>query len=164
MTGINGHGKSQREIIGSLDGKGMIHVDKGSIKGVNLLGMVKNAGSALTGGLLGSGQETQFTTLNATYVITNGILKNDDLQVAIPELPMSGAGTVDLPQRHVDYHLTPKVAGLSVPIAITGPWDDLSYRPDLAALAKDPGKLLQGVAKTPAGAGNVLQGLFGGKK
>ena len=26
MTGINGHGKSQREIIGSLDGKGMIHV------------------------------------------------------------------------------------------------------------------------------------------
>jgi AsmA protein len=164
MTGINGHGKSQREIIGSLGGKGTIHVDKGSIKGVNLLGMVKNAGSALTGGLLGSGQETQFTTLNATYVITNGILKNDDLQVAIPELPMSGAGTVDLPQRHVDYHLTPKVAGLSVPIAITGPWDDLSYRPDLAALAKDPGKLLQGVAKTPVGAGNVLQGLFGRKK
>jgi AsmA protein len=164
MTGITGHGKSQREIIASLGGKGSIHVDKGSIKGVNLLGMVQSASSALTGGLLGSGQETQFTTLNATYVITNGILKNDDLQVAIPSMPMSGAGTVDLPQRHVDYRLTPKLAGLSVPIAITGPWDNLSYHPDLTALAKDPAKLLQGVAKAPGGATNALQGLFGGKK
>ena len=60
---------------------------------------------------------------------------------------MTGAGTVDLPQRTVNYRVTPNVAGvLAVPVDVTGPWDNLSYRPDLAGIAKglaeDPGKAL----------------------
>ncbi|MDE2229110.1 MAG: AsmA family protein [Alphaproteobacteria bacterium] len=140
----DGHGRSQRDIISSLAGKGSLHLDKGKIKGVNIIGMMKNAANALSMGLVGSGNDTDFSTMSGTYTITNGILKNTDLQLVSSELPMTGAGTVDLPQRRVDYRLTPKVAGaVAVPVLITGPWDHLSYRPDVGAMLKQPGKTLQ---------------------
>ena len=147
---IDGRGRSQRDIISSLAGKGSLHLDKGKIEGVNIIGMMKNAAKALSMGLVGSGNDTDFSTLSGTYTITNGVLKNNDLQLVSSELPMTGAGTVDLPQRQVDYRLTPKVAGaLAVPIKITGPWDNLSYRPDVGAILQQSGQqLLQQPGKT----------------
>jgi AsmA protein len=70
----------------------------------------------------------------------------------------------------VNYRLTPNVAGLlAVPVDITGPWDNLSYRPDLAGiakgLAKDPGKALDvlknGGGSAGSSAGSLLKGLLG---
>ena len=83
---------------------------------------------------------------------------------------MTGAGTVDLPMRQVNYRLTPSVAGLlAVPVDVTGSWDDLSYRPDLAGIAKglaqDPGKALDALKNggqgAGSGAGSLLKGLLG---
>ena len=140
---IDGHGRSQRDIISSLAGKGSLHIDKGKIEGVNIIGIMKNAAKALSMGLVGSGNNTDFSTLSGTYTITNGILKNNDLQLVSSDLPMTGAGTVDLPQRQVNYRLTPKVAGaLAVPVLISGPWDHLSYRPDVGAILQQSGKQL----------------------
>lgn len=161
---VDGRGRSQRDIISSLAGKGLLHLDKGKIEGVNIIGIMKNAAKALSMGLVGSGNDTDFSTLSGTYTITNGVLKNNDLQLVSSELPMTGAGTVDLPQRQVNYRLTPKVAGaLAVPVLISGPWDHLSYRPDVGAmlqqsgqqLLQQPGKTLQQVVP------NQLQNLFG---
>lgn len=161
---VNGRGRSQRDIISSLAGKGSLHLDKGKIEGVNIIGIMKNAAKALSMGLVGSGNDTDFSTLSGTYTITNGVLKNNDLQLVSSELPMTGAGTIDLPQRQVNYRLTPKVAGaLAVPVLISGPWDHLSYRPDVGAmlqqsgqqLLQQPGKTLQQVVP------NQLQNLFG---
>jgi len=161
---VDGRGRSQRDIISSLAGKGSLHLDKGKIEGVNIIGIMKNAAKALSMGLVGSGNDTDFSTLSGTYTITNGVLKNNDLQLVSSELPMTGAGTIDLPQRQVNYRLTPKVAGaLAVPVLITGPWDHLSYRPDVGAmlqqsgqqLLQQPGKTLQQVVP------NQLQNLFG---
>ncbi|MDE1967788.1 MAG: AsmA family protein [Alphaproteobacteria bacterium] len=161
---VDGRGRSQRDIISSLAGKGSLHLDKGKIEGVNIIGIMKNAAKALSMGLVGSGNDTDFSTLSGTYTITNGVLKNNDLQLVSSELPMTGAGTVDLPQRQVNYRLTPKVAGaLAVPVLISGPWDHLSYRPDVGAmlqqsgqqLLQQPGKTLQQVVP------NQLQNLFG---
>jgi AsmA protein len=166
---VVGHGKSQREIIGSLDGKGSLNLANGKIQGVNLIAFMKNTAAALTGAQ-GNGNETDFGALTGTYTITNGILKNNDLKLTSPEIPMTGAGTVDLPLRQVNYTLTPSVAGvLAVPVDVTGPWSDLSYHPDLAGVAKglaqDPGKLLKGLksggASAGSGAGNLLNNLFG---
>jgi AsmA protein len=147
---IDGRGRSQRDIISSLAGRGSLNLDKGKIEGVNIIGMMKNAAKALSMGLVGSGNDTDFSTLSGTYTITNGILKNNDLKLVSSELPMTGAGTVDLPQRQVNYRLTPKVAGaLAVPVAITGPWDHLSYRPDVGAILQQSGQqLLQQPGKT----------------
>lgn len=170
---VAGHGKSERDIISALDGKGSLDLADGTIKGVNLVAMVRNVASAFQSHA--STDVTAFSSLAGTYTITNGVLHNNDLQLKSADMPMSGAGTVDLPQRRVDYKLTPRVAGIvAVPVLISGPWDDLSYRPDLAGLATGAAKQLlqggaqgaQGLGKTlqsaPGGVGGALKGLFGG--
>jgi AsmA protein len=164
---VTGHGNSQREIIGSLDGKGALDLVNGKIKGVNLVAMLKNVASSFTS--QNDANETDFGALNGSYTITNGILRNDDLKLVSPQIPMTGKGTVDLPKRSVDYRLDPSVAGvLAVPVTIEGPWDDLSYRPDFAGmaqgLAQDPGKALGALKNTVPGGtkpSDLLKGLFG---
>jgi AsmA protein len=180
---ITGHGKSEREIISSLGGKGDFNLANGVIKGMNLVGMVKNIGNAFESSSKGSDQ-TDFASLTGTFTITSGVLHNNDLQLKSAEVPMTGAGTVDLPKRSVQYKVTPKVVGIiAVPVDITGPWDHLHYAPDLAGLVGDPSKLLKGGAKgvgdllqggakgtgdatksAPGGVNDLLQGILGGKK
>jgi AsmA protein len=152
---ITGAGKSQREIVGSLGGKGALSFTNGAIKGINLAAMVRNVfdpGSA--------SQQTDFSELAGTFTIAQGILSNNDLALKSPLLRLEGAGKVDLPRRSVDYRVTPKavaslegqggkanVAGIMVPVIVKGPWDNLSYQPDLGAAITqqmgDPGKLLE---------------------
>ncbi len=169
IADVTGHGKSQREIVNSLGGKGSLNLANGKIQGVDLVAFVKNTAQALTSAI-GGNNATDFGALTGTYTITNGILKNNDLKLTSSEVPMTGAGTVDLPQRTVNYRVTPNVAGvLAVPVDVTGPWDNLSYRPDLAGIAKglaeDPGKALDllkgGGSGAGSGAGNLLKGLLG---
>jgi AsmA protein len=162
---VSGRGKSQREIVGSLNGKGNLNLANGKIEGVNIIAFMKNVASAATGGQGGANQ-TDFGSLTGTYTITNGILRNSDLRLTSPEIPMTGAGTVDLPQRRVDYKLTPSVAGIvAVPVTVTGPWDDLSYRPDLTGvvkgLAQDPGKALDVLKGQGSSGKDLLKGLLG---
>src|SRR5712692_4425316 len=170
-TAVNGHGRSQREIIGALNGKGDLNLANGVIKGLNLVAMVKNVAASFQGAQRGADQ-TDFSALTGTYTISNGILRNNDLQLKSAEVPMTGAGIVDLPQRTVDYKVTPKIAGaIAVPVVIKGPWDNLSYQPDLAGMVGDPSKLLQGGTKGLGDAlkgqpkvDEVLKGLLGGQK
>ena len=162
---VTGHGKSQREIVSSLNGKGNLNLANGKIEGVNIIAFMKNVASTATGGQ-GGANETDFGALTGTYTIANGILRNNDLKLTSPEVPMTGAGTVDLPLRQVDYKLTPSVAGLlAVPVTISGPWDDLSYRPDLAGVAKslaqDPGKALDVLKNQGSSGKDLLKGLLG---
>lgn len=166
---VVGHGKSQREVIGSLGGKGNLDLANGKIEGVDLIGIMKNAASALNGGKAGGGNETPFGALTGSYTIANGILKNNDLKLTSPEIPMTGAGTVDLPLQQVNYRLTPTVSGIAVPVDVSGPWDNLSYRPDLAGIAtgiaQDPNKFLKNLKSGEKGlggnAGSLLKGLLG---
>lgn len=169
---VAGRGKSQRDIVGALNGKGDLNLGNGKLKGLNLVAMVQNVASAFTGGGQ-SAQDTDFASLTGTFTITSGILHNSDLQLKSAELPMTGAGTVDLPHRSVDYKITPKLAGkLAVPVLIKGPWDKLNYEPDLAGMIGNPSQLLQGgaagVGSTlkggASGAKDLLKGLLGGQK
>jgi AsmA protein len=146
---LNATGGSQRDLISALNGKGQVKLEHGAIEGLDLGGMIRNIGSAFDSGSKG-GQETGFSEANATFTVANGILKNDDLAMLAPLFRVIGKGTVDLPKRTVDYRIEPKVVadaqgqggskdtlGLGVPIVVSGPWDKLSYRPDLAALVPD---------------------------
>ena len=161
---VAGHGRSQRDIVASLNGKGDLNLANGKIEGVNFVAFMKNVASAMTGGQ-GGANETTFGALSGTYTITDGILHNDDLKLTSPELPMSGAGTVGLPLRQIDYRLTPSVAGLiAVPLIITGSWDDVHYRPDLTAMGKtlmqQPGKALDELKSGGSGAKDLLKDLL----
>jgi len=150
---VTGTGKSQRALIATLGGKGAVDLANGQIKGVNLIGLAANLTAPVTGA--NSDARTDFGSLTGTFTIAKGIVKNDDLKLESGLVPVTGNGTVDLPDRTVDYHVTVSPAGaIGVPIAVTGPWDNLSYRPDLGAA-------LQGAAKSPGAVLNQLRNLGG---
>ncbi|MGH7088959.1 MAG: AsmA family protein, partial [Stellaceae bacterium] len=147
---VAGSGKSERALVSALDGKGAFNLANGKLKGANLIALAENSTTAVTGA--NAENATSFGSLTGTFTIKNGVLKNEDLQLKSGVIPITGAGTVSLPSRRLDYRVTVSLAGaIGVPVMVTGPWDDISYRPDLAGA-------LKGVVKTP---GNVLDQLRG---
>jgi len=160
VVDVKTRGASQRQLISALNGNGSIQFLDGAVRGINLAAMVRNISSAFLDASARETQKTDFAELAGTYTITNGIVKNDDLFLKSPLLRVDGKGTSDLPKRTVDYRVTPKVVastkgqggesqlgGLSVPVQITGPWDNLAFAPDLSGvideLVKDPSKALE---------------------
>ena len=132
---LSSKGPSQRALITALNGKGSMNVANGQISGMDLLKLLNSATSAVGNALTGGG-DTKFSHLTGTFTITNGIMHNNDLVLDSPGLKAEGAGTIDLPQRRVDYKVTPKVVAFGVPIIVQGPFDNLSYIPDVAGIVK----------------------------
>jgi AsmA protein len=172
---VAGKGRTQRQLVSDLDGKGAVTFLNGSIKGINLAAMVRNVTTAFTGGTKEM-EKTDFAELGGTFTITNGIVNNQDLSMKSPLLRVEGKGTVELPPRTVHYRIEPKAvaslegqggksdaAGISVPVIVEGPWDNLSYRPDLAGMIQGTAtKAVEGVL-SGKGVGGILPGGGGGK-
>ncbi len=180
---VRGSGRSQLDIVKSLNGNGAITFLNGSIKGLNLASMVRSISlDALTKGV-NPAQKTDFSKLSGTFTIKRGILENRDLQMLSPLLRVTGAGTSNLPARTVNYRIEPKAVaslkgqggtaskrGLVVPIMITGPWHNLSYQPDLTAMLQIGPEGIVGAVKSltegvksggAAGLGGILKALTG---
>jgi AsmA protein len=185
----------------ALAGSASVALKDGAIKGVDLAETIRQARA-----LLGSkraleqaaagGRKTDFTELTASFAIRNGVARNDDLKAASPLLRLAGAGDIDIGEGRLDYLVQAtvvatstgqggkdlsQVAGITVPVRLTGPFDDVRYTVDVAALATEAAKgalqrelerRLGGGAKAGepqpgGGAGgfeDALRGLFGRKK
>ena len=171
VADVNTRGASQRQLVSALNGNGSIQFLDGAVRGINLAAMLRNISGAFLDASARETQKTDFVELAGTYTITNGIVKNDDLFLKSPLLRVEGKGTANMPNRTVDYRVTPKVvasvegqggasqaAGLSVPVVITGPWDNLSFAPDLSGaveeIAKDPASALDKIK-------NIIPGIGG---
>ncbi len=151
-------GGSQRAMVSNLNGKGQVKFLDGAVRGINLGAMVRNVTSAFLDPKARETQKTDFAELSGSYMIANGILKNDDLTLLSPLLRVGGRGTVNIPRQTVDYRVEPRVvattegqggkadvAGIMVPVVVSGPWSNLSYKPDLSGILKDPSKALEGL-------------------
>jgi AsmA protein len=124
---LRSRGRNARELVSALDGNGRINLADGRITGVDAAQLMttidpddvpKPTARALA-----------YKTLSATYTVSRGILRNDDLKLNSPELTSTGVGTVDLPHCRVDYWWLPDLIDKgSAQIAITGPCDDPTYR------------------------------------
>jgi uncharacterized protein involved in outer membrane biogenesis len=155
-TTIKGSGKNQKELISSLDGAGHFKVTDGAIYGINLAQALRKAGS------LGFGssqtEKTDFAELSGSYTIKSGVIDNRDMKMLAPVLRLTGSGTVPMPTQTVDYAVEAKLvaslkgqggsdalAGLPIPIKVTGPWSGPSYQVDWAGvfrtMASDPARL-----------------------
>jgi AsmA protein len=143
-------GGSQRELVSNLDGNGAVVFRDGAIKGINLAAVVRNISTAAIEQSFDDAQATDFAELSGSFTIDKGIVSNDDLSLVAPLVRMTGQGKVPLPPRTVDYQVSPKLvgsiegqggasdaAGIAVPIKVSGPWHDISYKPDLESLLKD---------------------------
>ncbi|WP_449220675.1 AsmA family protein [Tistrella mobilis] len=175
---LTARGNSQRALIGSLGGKGLFEFTDGAIRGINIAALIRDPASALRGETTDV-RKTDFARLAGTYTIDKGILTNRDAEMQAPLLRVGGQGRVDLPARRVDYRIEPKavanlegqggqtgLAGVLVPVLVQGPWDNLSFRPDLEGTVKrtleDPDAARKTLDDVRSGNfGDALKGLLG---
>ena len=177
---ISTSGGSERQFVENLFGDGKVTFTDGAVVGINIASMVRNVGSAFLSAEANETRKTDFAELGGSFTIQNGILTNDDLQLQAPALRVNGSGSVDLPAKSVDYRIEPKaaatlegqegtsdVAGVLVPVVVQGPFDDLSYKPDLGNLVdqaiKDPKALKKNVKQQLDAVGDATKDLNSAK-
>ncbi len=132
-----GVGNSVDAIMNSLSGDGSIKLGQGEILGLDLVGMLRN----LDGSYQRLGQKTVFDSIDATFTIKDGVLRNDDLLFIAPLVKAQGAGDIGIGAQTLNYRVNPVAlatedgsGGISVPVLITGTWANPKFRPDLQAL------------------------------
>ncbi|MFK5997824.1 MAG: AsmA family protein [Rhodobacterales bacterium] len=131
---LSGTGSSLYQIMHSLTGDGTLRIDKGSFKGIDLAAMMRNLKQAF-GGFKGA---TEFTSLTGTFQMEKGVLQNVDMLMVSPLFKAEGKGQINVGEQNMRYTVTPsslsKDAKFSVPVNISGPWSNLSFRPDMGGL------------------------------
>jgi AsmA protein len=169
---VTGAGGTVNAVKKSLNGTAKLNLKDGSIKGVDvgkLLEKVRSLGKSDEGSA-NTKDETKFTELNATFVIKNGVASNNDLDMKAPLVRLGGAGNIDIGNSRLDYLAKAsvvattkgqggadlsKLAGLTVPVKLAGPFEDIKYQVDYGAVAA-------GVAKSRIG--EKIQERLGGAK
>lgn len=133
-------GNTQAELMRSMNGNGRFGFTNGAIRGVNLAQAIRGVETALTNRRLpdgfGDNEETDFSTLDGSFTIQNGVATNNDLLMLSPLLRVEGLGTIDIGQQRQSYRLRPRAVasiegqggnrdlrGLVVPIVIGGTFD-----------------------------------------
>ncbi len=149
---VAARGKSQRELVSTLNGAAAMRLTNGAVRGIDIPAMMHAVGSGI---LSGWGQpnakDTEFTRLDATYTISDGVATSNDLKLIGPLVMVTAAGSADLLERRLDFKVEPKLVAalkgdgstdaavtLPVPLVVSGPWDDPKIYPDIKGLLKDP--------------------------
>jgi AsmA protein len=170
---VTGRGATEAAIVKSLGGKGSVSLGGGTIAGVDLGAVARlvQTTAGLLNGAVGDGAATSFTSLSASFAIQNGVAHTGDLHMVGPTVELSGAGTVNLSTRQIEFHLIPKarlgVAGinlvdLGVPFTATGTWDDPSFAAEPSALPRGIAGSVAGTAKDILNVpGSAIKSLFG---
>lgn len=150
---IRATGLTEADVRSSLSGTSRFAFKDGAVKGVNIAKVIREASGRLGLGadkldVGSSGNQTDFSELSASLNMNNGVIKNDDLTAKSPLLRVEGKGEVDLPRDTVDYLVVTELvgslagqggksrselAGVPIPVRVSGPLTDPKYRPDLEA-------------------------------
>ena len=127
-------GDTMADLMNSLSGSGAISIGQGELLGLDLAGMLRNLDTSFRG----EGSKTVFNAITASLDIEDGIARNDDLNFDAPLVRATGAGDIGIGGQTLDYRLSPVAltggSGITVPVLISGPWSNLSFRPDLEGL------------------------------
>ena len=145
----------------ALGGSAKVQLRDGAIKGINLGEILRKARATLGGSQAaqgesaGDGQKTDFSELNASFTIKNGIAHNEDLDVKAPLFRLGGAGDINIPESSLNYLAKASIvatsqgqggkerdrlAGLTVPVRLSGTFDDLKYDVDFRGMAGQAAK------------------------
>jgi AsmA protein len=155
-------GNTQAEIMNGLNGSGNFAFADGSIRGVNLAQAIRGIESALTNRQLPEGfgdqEETDFSALDGTYSIVNGVATNSDLLMLSPLIRVDGNGTIGIGAQTIDYRLRPRAVasiqgqggerdlrGVAIPILINGTFNNPSIAIDWNTVGQ---ALLQGTVQS----------------
>lgn len=157
---VSAAGASTAALKKSLAGSASIHLQDGAIKGINLAQTLRSAKAALSGrqdvlARANQAEKTDFSELSASFRIAQGVARNDDLEVKSPFLRLGGTGEINVAAGSMNYLAKATVVGtskgqggreleqlqgLTVPVRVSGPFDDLSYRIEFASLVGEAAK------------------------
>ncbi|MBI4807707.1 MAG: AsmA family protein [Nitrosomonadales bacterium] len=135
----------------ALNGKATVDLANGAIKGVDLGKLVRGIqtlSKETTTQTLGvdKNEKTAFSEFKAGFKIRNGVAHNDDLAVKSTVLRITGNGDIDIGRDSINYNAKAIFAKTeqgktgTLPVNVSGPFDDLKFKVDYAALLKDVAK------------------------
>src|SRR5207237_1167192 len=108
-----------------------------------------------------STEKTDFSEMSASFAIKNGVAHNEDLDIKAPLFRIGGRGDIDIGNGSLDYTAKAAVvattkgqggadvgqlAGLTVPVHLSGPFDNMKYDVDYRSVASDVAKSKLGEA------------------
>ncbi len=180
---VTAAGASVNAMKRSLAGSAKVNLRDGAVKGVNLGEILRKARSALGGSQPAAQgesagdktQKTDFAELSASFVIRNGVAHNEDLDARSPLFRLGGAGDINIGTSSLNYLAKAAVvatskgqggterdrlAGLTVPVKLSGPFDELKYEVDYRAMTGAAAKSQVG-EKVKDRLGDKLKGLLG---
>ncbi|WP_334186861.1 AsmA family protein [Noviherbaspirillum sp.] len=158
---VSGTGTAFGQIKKSLHGSAALELRDGSVRGVNIAQAVRNAKAKIgelrgdappQAGTAAAGDKTDFSELSGTFRIAGGIARNDDLGIKSPLIRVGGAGDINLGEGRVDYLAKTTVVstlegqggpelqalkGLTIPVRLSGPFDAIGWRVDVAGMASE---------------------------
>lgn len=152
---LRGSGANVDQIKQTLSGSGQFSFTDGAVKGVNIADSIRRAEAALKGETLPPSDaplKTDFSSLTGSFTAAKGTITNKDLLAKSPLLRINGAGKIDLPTENIDYALKVTVVGtyegqggrdmselkgLTIPVKITGDFDNPKPTVDLAKLIRE---------------------------
>jgi len=150
-----------------LNGTAALRIDDGAMLDVNVSRQLCTAAAILDGEQSDRewSDDTPFDTLSASLDITDGVARNDDLEVRIPGIEMTGAGMFNIPTERFAYDLrarfidtadqsacrvTSRLQQVSLPVRCEGQlggkpgewcrFDREAFQDTLEELAKDKAK------------------------
>ena len=164
--------ESQGDTVGALtstlSGGASIALRDGAVKGINLAQSIRNAGDILSlkrdrKTEASTTEKTDFSNLTASFTIDEGKAHNEDLSLKSPFVRLSGKGDIDIAAGGLDYLAnvslvaTPEgqqgkdaadVAGLTIPVRISGPLAALKYELKFSdAIAEQSKQLIEAEKK-----------------
>jgi AsmA protein len=148
-------GRTVGELRSKLRGNAALNLRDGAVKGVNLAKTLRQAQAALTlrkdaVEQAKQTEKTDFSEMNATFQIAEGVARNSDLDVKSPFLRLGGDGAIDIGKGRIDYTARATVTsaaagqggaelaalkGLTVPVKLTGPFEAIDWRVQWSAVA-----------------------------
>jgi len=148
----------------SLAGTARLNLREGALKGFDATDILRKAQSlvgAQTTQSAGKNEKTDFGELSASFKISDGVARNEDLDVKAPGLRIVGSGVIDIGRSSIDYRVNPtlvtnaKGQGVSVPVHLTGSLDDIRHQVNYGAVARD---VVRNVGRSVR---DGVKGLFG---
>ncbi|MGL4748236.1 MAG: AsmA family protein [Shewanella sp.] len=151
---VKGKGKSliPEHLKKNLLANGRFEITDGALYGVNIPQMIRSAQAKLKGDMSAETQEerkTDFSSLTGNFSLEHGVAANPDLAMSSPLIRLAGKGSANLLMETLDYRLTTSLvnslkgqggsgkdalAGIDIPLAITGTFQKPEYALDTQAL------------------------------
>jgi len=161
---VRSHGATAKQLKKALSGTAKLELRDGAVSGINIAQAIRNAkakigtassGAAPQSGVSSETEKTDFSELNGSFRITNGVAHNDDLDVKSPLFRLGGSGDIDIGDDRLDYLVKATIVptlqgqggaelqalkGVTVPVRLSGPFTSIGWKVDFASL-------VQGLAK-----------------